>query len=197
MELLSFMTNVVAFFGTHGPLLKTNVNSISRSTTTLFISRMDRRTALKKQLEVLHHSAWLTSSIIMLVAETTPLDSAAASTMIATTSDHVPKNLEEFLFELSSSSSSLPFQAPLSAVVEGSNDVWKLSSGDEASLPSLVSGKWPDAPSPLPTAVHTAAELTAPLKAEIQQEFRELTDLEKSLQERLKQKTVDPRSHGY
>lgn len=60
--------------------------------------------------------------------------------------------------------------------------------------------KWPDAPSPLPTAVKSAAELTAPQPDEIRQDIDEgieaLTDLEKALQEKSKKKQVDPRTHG-
>jgi hypothetical protein len=83
----------------------------------------------------------------------------------------------------------------------GINDnVSSASQGGGATQQTAPPAKWPDAPSPLPTAVKSAAELTAPLRDEFRQEIDEgieaLTDLEKALQEKSKKKQVDPRSHG-
>jgi hypothetical protein len=181
---LASMAYAVAF-GTRSIYLENNLNHMG--SIALFESRMDRRAALQQHL---HRSAWLVSS--MLLVETIPQPSYISQAVAATItdSDSIPKNLDEFLSDLSSSSFQPPFAGGPSS--KSSNEDLKSSPKENASS----SGKWPDAPSPLPTAVHTAAELTAPIKAEFQQE-QELTDLERALQNKLQQKVIDPRSHGY
>lgn len=51
---------------------------------------------------------------------------------------------------------------------------------------------WPLAPSPLPSAVKSAAELTAPTAPA----KGAMSDFEKAMQENAKKKQVDPRTHG-
>jgi hypothetical protein len=67
-----------------------------------------------------------------------------------------------------------------------------------------LGGKWPLAPSPLPTQVKSAAELTSPAGKMIEppgvtspeEGLQAMSDLEQMLQESSKKKAVDPRTHG-
>jgi hypothetical protein len=55
----------------------------------------------------------------------------------------------------------------------------------------LSDSRWPLSPSPLPTSVRSAQELTAP-----RNESTAVSDLEKALQERSRKKLIEPRTHG-
>jgi hypothetical protein len=67
-----------------------------------------------------------------------------------------------------------------------------------------LAGKWPHSPSPLPTQVKTAAELTSPTGkmaeppdvTSAEEGLQAMSDLERMLQESSKKKKVDPRTHG-
>eukprot|EP00545_Synedropsis_sp_CCMP1620_P001660 CAMPEP_0119014834 /NCGR_PEP_ID=MMETSP1176-20130426/10413_1 /TAXON_ID=265551 /ORGANISM="Synedropsis recta cf, Strain CCMP1620" /LENGTH=114 /DNA_ID=CAMNT_0006968079 /DNA_START=141 /DNA_END=485 /DNA_ORIENTATION=- len=71
----------------------------------------------------------------------------------------------------------------------------------------IQKGGWPLAPSPLPTSVKSASELTSPTTifqesttgtaaAAAQEGLNAMSDLEKALQESSKKKQVGPRTHG-
>jgi hypothetical protein len=87
------------------------------------------------------------------------------------------------------------FVPPMSTAAAGEQDPLEAFGKTLSTTPPSQLGGWPHSPSPLPTSVKSAAELTAP-STPLTMDPVSASDLIKALEESSKKKKVDPRTHG-